>query len=151
MCVLYMVLWKIDTYLQRIVMCYFSTEINSVHTRNLNGILEITKKKKKTTTSILQGISTDNNVLARTSKVKETQRKLKAHEASKHEASVQRREQWRYNLHKQRKHLSAAQWLDGSYPEGHYSEQFQNSESSLWIPNKLPKLNWAHWASKMVP
>lgn len=62
-------------------MCYFSTEINSVHTRNLNGILEITKKKKKTTTSILQGISTDNNVLARTSKVKETQRKLKAHEA----------------------------------------------------------------------
>lgn len=56
------------------------TEINSEHTRNPNGTLEITKKEKRTTTSTLQGISTDNNVLARASKVKETG-KLKAHEA----------------------------------------------------------------------
>lgn len=84
-----------------------STEINSEHTRNLNGTLEITKKKKKTTTT-LQGISIGKNVLARTSKAKETQGKLKAHEASKHKASAQQREQRKHNLHKQRKHLSAA-------------------------------------------
>lgn len=66
------------------------TEINSEHTRNPNGTLEITKKEKKTTTSTLQGISTDNNVLARASKVKETQGNSRH---TKHEASVQQGEQ----------------------------------------------------------
>lgn len=70
-----------------------STEINSEHTRNLNGTLEMTEKKKKTTTITLQAVSTGKDVLARTSKAKETQGKFKAYEASKHEASAQQREQ----------------------------------------------------------